>query len=108
MKTIQLEEFGIEIELTGDGAGSVSSTLHEECPFCREPQCYDNCDESLSADMDLVESEEDIENRKLFNASIDALESLVLAHAVAGIDVTSPEYQEGIRTAIQAYAHQYD
>ncbi len=35
-------------------------------------------------------------------AAIDGLESLILAHACAGIDVTSPAYVEGIETAVQA------
>jgi len=34
--------------------------------------------------------------------SIDAIESLILAHAIAGIDVQSPAYIEGIETAIDA------
>ena len=33
---------------------------------------------------------------------IDAIESLILAHAVAGIDITTPAYIEGIETAIDA------
>ena len=37
-----------------------------------------------------------------YKAAIDAIESLVLAHAVAGIDITLPAYLEGIETAIEA------
>ena len=35
----------------------------------------------------------------------DAIESLILAHACAGIDVTSPAYVEGIETAVEAIAN---
>jgi hypothetical protein len=35
-------------------------------------------------------------------AAIDAIESLVLAHACAGVDVESLGYIEGIETAIEA------
>lgn len=35
-------------------------------------------------------------------AALDAIESLVLAHAVAGVDVTTPAYQEGLETALDA------
>lgn len=35
-----------------------------------------------------------------YNAAIDGLESLVLAHACEGIDVTSVAYVKGIRTAL--------
>jgi hypothetical protein len=40
-----------------------------------------------------------------FNAAIDALESLILAHACAGIDVESPAYVEGIETAVEAISN---
>jgi hypothetical protein len=33
---------------------------------------------------------------------IDAIESLILAHACAGIDIESPAYIEGIETAVEA------
>lgn len=35
---------------------------------------------------------------------VDALESMVLAHFVAGVDVASPAYCEGIVTAVDAIA----
>jgi len=38
-------------------------------------------------------------------AAGDALESMILAHAIAGIDVTSPAYCEGIETAVEAIAN---
>jgi len=40
-----------------------------------------------------------------FNAAVDAVESMVLAHACAGIDVTDPRYVEGIRTCVEACAN---
>ena len=42
-----------------------------------------------------------------FNAAMDAVESVVLAHACAGIDVTDPRYVEGIRTCVQACANNH-
>jgi hypothetical protein len=44
---------------------------------------------------------------RLYNAAIDGLESLILAHACAGIDVESPAYLEGIETAADALANQF-
>lgn len=35
-------------------------------------------------------------------AAMDAIESLVLAHACAGVEVASPAYVEGIETAVEA------
>ena len=71
----------IELALTyadaqGQRSGSVTSSLH-----------------SSEADDDQ------------FNAAMDAVESIVLAHACAGIDVTDPRYVEGVRTCIQACAN---
>jgi hypothetical protein len=37
-----------------------------------------------------------------FDAAIDGLEALILAHACAGVDVESPAYVEGIETAVEA------
>ena len=45
---------------------------------------------------------------RLSNAAIDGLESLILAHACAGIDVTLPAYIEGIETAVAAIENQCD
>ena len=64
------------VYLTGDGGGSIETTGVKE----------DGDDPS------------DLE----YNSAIDGLESLVLAHAMMGIDVVSPEYQQGLWTALQA------
>jgi len=42
---------------------------------------------------------------RIYNAAIDGLESLILAHACAGLDVESPAYVEGIETAVEAIAN---
>ncbi len=42
-----------------------------------------------------------------YNAAIDAIESMVLAHACAGIDVADPRYLKGLRTALQACADNF-
>jgi len=36
---------------------------------------------------------------------MDAVESMVLGHACAGIDVTDPRYVEGIRTCVESCAN---
>ena len=41
-----------------------------------------------------------------FNYMIDALESILLAHACAGVDVTSPEYVNGLIAALEDCANQ--
>ncbi len=41
-------------------------------------------------------------NNRLYWAAMEAIESLVLAHSYAGVDVASPGYVEGIKTAVEA------
>lgn len=41
-----------------------------------------------------------------WNTSIDAIESLILGHFCAGIDVFGPTYREGIQTALDAFENQ--
>jgi hypothetical protein len=36
---------------------------------------------------------------------MDALESIIMAHACAGIDIESPAYIEGIETAVEGCAN---
>jgi hypothetical protein len=78
---LALDADWIELSLTyadarGRRSGSVTSSLHT--------------------------SEEDADE---FNAAMDAVESMVLAHACAGIDVTDPRYVEGVRTCVEACAN---
>jgi hypothetical protein len=40
-----------------------------------------------------------------YNAAIDGIEALILAHACAGVDVESPAYIEGIETTVDAIAN---
>ena len=92
-KTIKLPCFGIEATLsyvvTGFGAlrlpvGSISSDLHEPCTCNGEDAgCCPTCD---------------------YNLAIDGIESLILAHACAGIDIATPAYIQGIETAVQGCA----
>lgn len=73
LKIIKLPVFGILLNiLSNKKGGGISSDLHE------------------------------IHASKEYNTAIDAIESLVLAHACSGIDVTSPAYLEGIETAVEA------
>jgi len=44
-------------------------------------------------------------SNRQFNAAIDGLESLILAHACAGVDVESLAYVEGVETAVEAIAN---
>ena len=41
-------------------------------------------------------------SNRLCQTALDAIESLVLAHACAGVDVASPSYVEGIEMAVES------
>lgn len=38
---------------------------------------------------------------------IDAIESLILGHACAGLDISSPAYVEGLRSSLEAIGNHY-
>ena len=75
MDAIKLPVFGILVNINSKGGGGISSELHED----------DASDE--------------------YNAAMDALESIILGHVCAGVDVLDPAYLEGIETAVQAIAN---
>lgn len=94
-KIIEIEEFGIGIALdSGDfssygawATGEIWSTMHKP-PI-----------------NDLVTAKnmyEEIGTYYHHNATVDAIEAMVLAHAISGLDVTQERYKEGIRAALEA------
>ena len=86
-----------------DGGRSIESSLPREvCPVLVEPDCNCYCDGSHGADDNNDESEEDVLGRLQYNAILDALESMVLAHACAGIKVDDPRYITGLETILEA------
>jgi hypothetical protein len=85
---IELPCFGIKLNLTGDGGGAISSDLKEE---------YTEDDYEFGCN-----------NKMSYNGAVDGLESIILAHACAGIDIQSPAYIEGIETAVQAISNAFD
>jgi hypothetical protein len=82
-RTIRLPCYGITITLVREngedksGSGSIASDLHAAGTA----------------------------SNRQFNAAIDGLESLILAHACVGVDVESPAYVEGVETAVEAIAN---
>lgn len=77
-ETTQYElPYGIKVAVNGK-SGSVESALHEGYEF------------------------DDLPSKAAYELAVDALESLILAHACAGIDIASPAYVEGVETAVGA------
>lgn len=69
----------IDIQQYEEGSGSLTSTLK---------------DKEGAADGD--------DDADEYNRAIDGLEALVLAQALAGIDVTTPAYIKALATAVDA------
>lgn len=43
-----------------------------------------------------------------YNAALDGIESVILAHALAGIDISTQEYAGAVQTALDAAANHFD
>ena len=83
--------------------GEITSSLpRETCPSCGKAACCNDCDGSQGADEENKETAEEAIDRQRYNAFLDAIESITLAHACAGINISDPAYVEGLETAMQA------
>ena len=76
-KTIKLPCYGIVVTFAPGESGELRSDLN--VPGTVEPE--------------------------IWNRTIDGIESMILAHAIAGVDIESPAYIEGIETAVEAVAN---
>ena len=115
-KEIDLGIHGIRLELVPDEEheskgtynGEITSDLKEPCPYCGSVDCEFSCDGSQGAQSDEDgETEQEAIERHKFNAGIDALESIILAHACAGINITSLAYKEGIEVTLNALSDRH-
>lgn len=78
-KALIFAEHYIHLELDGVGGGKVESNLKDE-------------DNANDGDQEAI----------LFNLKMDVVESLVLAHACAGVNINDPNYVAGIQTTVEA------
>ena len=69
------------------------------------PDDTDNA--TIVSDMHEPIEEQEGEESIGFKGAVNAIESMVLAHFCAGVDVTLPEYLEGIETAYTAASNYY-
>lgn len=81
-RIIKTDCFGIVVTLEGKG-GTITSELHE-----------------LGDEPGMDTDPKDV----LYDAAIDGLEAMILAQAVAGVDITDPAYLSGVETAVQTIA----
>jgi len=96
--SLHLDKGNFILNLDRKGGGCCISSFKETCDYCGEVDCYGECDKSLDNDIDS-------ESRRNYNTMMDAIESLILAHACAGVNVEDKKYMEGIQTAIEACAN---
>jgi hypothetical protein len=83
------DSFHIYVHVNEAKAGEISSDLHESGTLFGYARPF--------------EGEGGTWNE--YNAAIDGLEALILAHACAGIDIMDSKYQEGIVTAVEAISN---
>jgi hypothetical protein len=82
---VELDYGGIVVEVADDAGGSngsITSDLHEDQAGADEEEGFQR-----------------------YEGGIDAIESIILAHAIAGVDIQAPGYVEGIKTAVEALAN---
>jgi hypothetical protein len=104
MKAFDLIVHGNLLSIVTEGnSGSIESGLpRETCPSCGLADCVNDCDGAQGADENNDESEEDAVARQRYNAFVDAIESIALAHACAGVNISDPAYAAGLETALEA------
>ena len=92
---IKIDKYRITVSLDGKG-GTIRSNLHETPTPIKVDRSLDFRPGIPPTTVD------DFDEHSEFNAAMDGIESLILAHACAGIKVDSAPYIEGIRTAVNA------
>ena len=58
-------------------------------------------------ETDFKAGDGDSEGDDAYDHAIDGIESLLLAHAVAGVDVRSPQYVQGLEVALETMANHF-
>ena len=74
-RLIKLAIHNMEVRLNGDGTGTVMSDLYRDPRYTSDPE---------------------------WRAAVDAIENVVLAHALSGLNVASPIYCQGLDLAFKA------
>jgi hypothetical protein len=84
MKTYSIPQYGITVSITDGGTASIQSQLKEHL--------IGNDEKSQEMYYELT-------------GAVDALESLILGHAAAGIDIGSQAYVAGLESSLAAIAN---
>lgn len=76
MRTIRLQCFNIAVKLDGAGGGAISSDMAGDIQWGETPE--EDC----------------------YRSGIDAIESMILCHAIAGVNIEGLAYVQGIEEAV--------
>ncbi len=105
-RTIELgvHDICVLIDAKPGSPGSItcSPDLYETCMHCGRKECLYQCDGSTATEGG--DSEATVGSRLQYNGAVDCTLAVILAHAIAGIDIEAPAYLEGIETALNAAA----
>jgi len=96
-------EFDDLIIAVSKGHGVMTGTLKEICPYCGQPDCYFDCDESQYNDD--LETGDETDSRRDYNNAMNGIESLLLALACEGVDVSSQAFRNALQTATESCAN---
>lgn len=93
------------------GGGSIGSNMKMVCEHCGSSDCDFDCIDAFkwvnTCDaMDREEKKKELQGNRDFNLACDVIESVTLSHAIAGIQVDSAMYIEGIVSALDAMGNQ--
>lgn len=79
----------------------VKETSKRLCPYCQNPLCYQECDDSQAPDLEeCLETQDEMDDRRRYNTSIRFMISAIQNHAFEGIDIESDAYQKGWLSAL--------
>jgi len=97
---------GARISVSKEGL-LTSEGLKEECPYCGQTECYDHTFKHPHEDRphEDYETLEEAAERQVTNARVDGMESLVLALAKEGYDITDERFKNAVITACDAIAN---
>ena len=101
-----LKAAGLDLTQPADSDRTVARKIKLPCYGITVTLARENAVEEPGAGSIVSDLREgDTAANRQYNAAVDGLEALILAHACAGVDVESPAYLEGIETAVDAIAN---
>jgi hypothetical protein len=100
-RTIMLESGQGVVLKADEGGAAIQSDLKNACPYCSRTDCYADCDGS-AGDIDGLESEDDMEDRRRFNLMVDGIEAFLMQlHAFDALVASDDRVKEMIQHTLE-------